>query len=924
MFKRIIVESLLLTLLSFSAFTQAIKLADLKSCDASFISDVGVVLISRFDQLTITDGTIAGTKNTTLPAFAQEFKQIGNDIYFFSYDRISDYHSLNKFSCVTNQLVSLGKVNKYNQRNLVRLATVISEKLYFIAMDSSNNPQLWQSDGTLSGTINLHYPFSNFYNQGKTISYLATFNDKLLIANYGELWITDGFSSTTKIKEADANKDYSTIYLGSFAELNGFLYFSAYDSMHGQEVWRTDGTSSGTTLFQDLSPGFLPYNPSLASSSYPGDFRRIGNFIYFTTNYSSLLWRTDGTMQGTILLKKCDNNDEYCIRNLSKFNDKLIFTYNDSTTGKEPWITDGTVGKTMLVKDIWQGPASSISSDHSFISDDVNCYLPADDGTNGQQIWEIDSLGNAKVAMYTTMDKSISSMPFVYEFNNKLIYVSDKENSSQLFSIENSLFSFVDFTPNPRLPADYWFQTIGAEGYNPGIVFNYDMAVSTTNDIILAGVYIGNRLIFYDNQITTPFDFSTTKAFLSKFNSNGILVWTKELQTTEAFYRKYASIATGTDGVVYYATTSNKSKFIDLAPTDKNINAYLVKLDKTGNSEWLSGGYAGKDIQISNLKVDNEGNIFMTGLYFGFSFRWGNSILTSNVSPAYFIQKFDPKGNSIWAKNISTGWKEYGDITDMEIDYSNKRIILLISQGGRNVSSSCEYERWPAQIKCYNFEGNLYWQKQFDCSDLMTANSLAVGPNGDIVIVGRYRGTLAWDSIKLTSAYKNGCHINTSFVARINSDCELKALNTDNPNNIEPFEIQFLKNGNYLISGIERHMDNSYYIGYDSPYPSSSTHMFIREYDYGGDLLAERKFNKYENDFYESNPIVRVDSNKDIIFSERSSGKFDSISYSVNQWGSLSLVMMKTNLKLFKDEAESHELGEKVQIFPNPTHAAHI
>src|SRR5947209_20204980 len=41
----------------------------------------------------------------------------------------------------------------------------------------------------------------------------------------------------------------------NLTNVNGELYFSANDGTHGTELWKSDGTTAGTTLVADINPG---------------------------------------------------------------------------------------------------------------------------------------------------------------------------------------------------------------------------------------------------------------------------------------------------------------------------------------------------------------------------------------------------------------------------------------------------------------------------------------------------------------------------------------------------------------------------------------------------------------------------------------------------------------------------------------------
>src|SRR3954470_11899928 len=91
------------------------------------------------------------------------------------------------------------------------------------------------------------------------------------------------------------NNMYTT--LDMFAELNGIFYFSSNDGIHGRELWRSDGTNEGTWLVKDI-------NPDTANANV-NDIVVSGNKIFFSADdgvHGQQLWVTDGTSDGTQLL----------------------------------------------------------------------------------------------------------------------------------------------------------------------------------------------------------------------------------------------------------------------------------------------------------------------------------------------------------------------------------------------------------------------------------------------------------------------------------------------------------------------------------------------------------------------------------------------------------------------------------------------
>ncbi len=185
--------------------------------------------------------------------------------------------------------------------------------------------------------------------------------------------------------------------VGSFPEIlgvvNGAAFVRATDDTTGQEVWRTDGTDSGTWKVADICPGTCGSDP-VPLLATPGGFFFIArdehqrpqlwvtrgtpastfqlttaalsigrsprpvwdgrrNLLFFSLGDSSgeTLWRSDGTPAGTHRVADvslvCDFNNPV---DLTLFAGKVFFCADDGSSGPALWATDGTARGTRLVK----------------------------------------------------------------------------------------------------------------------------------------------------------------------------------------------------------------------------------------------------------------------------------------------------------------------------------------------------------------------------------------------------------------------------------------------------------------------------------------------------------------------------------------------------------------------------------------------
>lgn len=254
------------------------------------------------------------------------------------------------------------------------------------------NSRFYKSDGTTGGTILVKNFYGAIaYNPGSFININGTPYFSAADSIFGiELWKSDGTTAGTVLVK-DIYPGGISSYPAGFTNINGELYFSAADSMHGIELWKSDGTADGTELVKDIYPGSggngIPYN-----NSYPLNLTNVNGTLFFSATdsaHGNELWKSDGTVSGTLLVK--DINAGTGDSNPADFlniNGTLYLNASDPINGAELYKSDGTVQGTVLVKDIYTGLTGSSPQNFTNINDEL--YFSASDSAHGAELWKSD------------------------------------------------------------------------------------------------------------------------------------------------------------------------------------------------------------------------------------------------------------------------------------------------------------------------------------------------------------------------------------------------------------------------------------------------------------------------------------------------------------------------------------------------------
>jgi len=292
---------------------------------------------------------------------------------------------------------------------------VLSGVLYFDGNDGSGN-RLWRTDGTAVGTWMV---------KDVDPDHIVTLHDKLyFVANNGvepgsDPWVSDGtISGTVQLHDlaVGKNRSKSAWHLCATASDVYFTYTVArlVNSSVETQLWKTDGTASGT-------------GATGARFDVVENITTAGNRLLLFAGDGSTgeePWISDGTGQGTnLILDICSVGNcevDYYPTTVERviyaskifpvgINGVWYFARSDGITGEELWRTDGTAAGTGQVADINPGPGSSFPN--FFVEMSGVLYFAADDGINGMELWKYPLTGGPATMVKDIAGGSADSEP---------------------------------------------------------------------------------------------------------------------------------------------------------------------------------------------------------------------------------------------------------------------------------------------------------------------------------------------------------------------------------------------------------------------------------------------------------------------------------------------------------------------------------
>jgi ELWxxDGT repeat protein len=194
------------------------------------------------------------------------------------------------------------------------------------------------------------------------------------------LWSTDGTpQGTYLVKDIAVGTQHSD--LNDFKVANGLLFLIAKDELGNYQLWRSDGTESGTFALDTPMPfgGGFDGEPSFAV---------LDDVLYFgaKNGQRSEVWRTDGTQAGTRRLPLGD--DIQIGGDLINVNGTIFSTGVNSAGENVVWRTDRTAEGTLEVGRL-PSRGGAASNRLRLAAFDGTVFFYSKDDQHGVELWSI-------------------------------------------------------------------------------------------------------------------------------------------------------------------------------------------------------------------------------------------------------------------------------------------------------------------------------------------------------------------------------------------------------------------------------------------------------------------------------------------------------------------------------------------------------
>lgn len=409
----------------------------------------------------------------------------------------------------------LGDINKVFERNWISIFSQSGSKIFFTHQTNEFGLEPWVTDGTAGGTYMIK---DIVQGQGSSIPH-----------------------------------GYAPITIGG----QPGVYFIARTQGEEFELWKTDGTELGTVLVKDINPGtasaFSPFAMATNKKIFSDPANQNGVFIADDGSHGDEVWKTDGTSVGTVMVAEIVPGTGSGLP--QEFRKVLsppmpgvpspgIFAFSATTaaTGTEPYIYYPGL-YFGLNFDVYPGAGASSPEEFTFSAESSSILFFANNGVNGRELWRM-GLGSASLVkdllppgstdkLYGLTERNLPSQPETFNIRSGSMF----SYTSTIYKTDGTAIGTTSVLPLPCVAGgigavfDIPVQSIVSLGIR-NVFSCWHTATNEFEPWVTDGTALGTTIlkdVFPGSNSSNTFDFRRVAAnkllFLANDGTHGAEPW---------------------------------------------------------------------------------------------------------------------------------------------------------------------------------------------------------------------------------------------------------------------------------------------------------------------------------------------------------------------------------------------------------------
>ena len=315
--------------------------------------------------------------------------------------------------------------------------------------------------------------------------------------------------------------------------------------------------------------------------------------------------------------------------------------------------------------------------------------------------------------------------------------------------------------------------------------------------------------------------------------------WLWALQAGGSDADHIIALTTDAQGNIYATGSFMSTEIIlgDYTLTNQgtNFNVFIAKFDPEGKVLWAhsAGGHT-RDVG-SDVVVDKEGNVYLTGRFESPSITFGSYTFYQKGGGDIFLVKYDPDGNVIWA--LHEGGNDWDYAYAMALDTSDN--IYLAGRSSSPVLTFRDETLYNTGLEDiflvkYNTLGEVLWAKRAGGSNRDYAWGVTTDMQDNVLITGSFNSS----SLNFgTTILYNETDENNAFTAKFDKNGNaLWAVSTQGIGDDRGHSVATDVQGNVFVGGY--YNSPHLYFGEESlTNLTGGSDSFLAKYDAQGEFI---------------------------------------------------------------------------------------